>query len=190
MLSSVARKLKQRVSTLPKPPAPPTGHVPPEQRLVIFMGTTRLRFRMRGLLWAPGPYEPRMYDKVLPFTTSDTELIAARKQAARDFLKIRPSRASATGAAFIAAGGPPRKDEPPALVKALLAARKKQPYDVIRTETRSAIEAFRPTKRQYKTVDGSFIALPPPPPPLPALRGGVSNYQKEGGSACMREAWR
>ena len=127
MLSSVARKLKQRVSALPKPPAPPTGHVPPEQRLVIFMGTTRLRFRMRGLLWAPGPYEPRMYDKVLPFTTSDTELIAARKRAAG-------GGASATGAAFIAAGGPPRKEEPPALVKALLAARKKQPYDVIRTE--------------------------------------------------------
>ena len=125
-----------------------------------------------------------MYDKVLPFTTSDTELIAARKRV------VAGGGASATGAAFIAAGGPPRKEEPPALVKALLAARKKQPYDVIRTETRSAIEAFRPTKGEYKTVDGSFIALPPPPPPLPALRGGVSNYQKEGGSACMREAWR
>ena len=67
-VSAVTRRLRQRLAGC-KPPAAPL----PEQRLVIFQGTTRLRYRMRNFLWAPGSPEPRLFDSIFTWgsTTSD-----------------------------------------------------------------------------------------------------------------------
>ena len=158
-VSALARKLKQITSTMPKPPPAPM----PEQRLVIFMGTTRLRFRMRGFLWAPGTVEPRIFDsRLFPVTTSDAEL-----------LKVR-------------SGG--SKPNPPALicdadvgmsaaVATMFAKVKKQPASVVNPEATRLADAIRLKK---PTADGSYIALPPPPPPKQAGRGGIRNMALEG----------
>ena len=158
-VSGLARKLKQKTSTMPKPAPAPL----PEQRLVIFMGTTRLRFRMRGFLWAPGTVENRIFDtRLFPTTTSDKELLKAR-----------------------GGGGAPTPPEligdadtgMSAAVATMFAKVKKQPGDVVNPQATRLADAVRLKKI---TPDGSYVSLPPPPPPLQAARGGIRNTALEG----------
>ena len=79
-VSAVTRRLKQRLAGAKLPAELP------EQRLVYYMGTTRLRFRVRNFLWAHGSPNPRIFDQALhsiaPQTNSDRELARARVRAA------------------------------------------------------------------------------------------------------------
>ena len=82
-VSSLRRRLAQKMSSRPKPP--PVAR--PEPRLVIWQGTTRLRFRVRSFLWADALPLPRLFDQVFePSGASPSAAVAAllaklRKQA-------------------------------------------------------------------------------------------------------------
>ena len=169
-VTGLARKLKQKTSTMVKPPPAPL----PEQRLVIFVGTTRLRFRMRGFLWAPGSHEERIFDKVVfPTTSSDKELMKARKggaSAPQSYFQWDPSFSAA--------------------VQTMLLRKKKQPADVINPKARRLVDTVLDAneravnasaiKLKKITPDGAYIQLPPPPPPLQAVRGGIRQAVADG----------
>ena len=68
-MSNLTRKLKQKMSS--RPPYPFATQA--TQRLLIYQGTTKLRYRIRSLPWADGPSEPRIYDACFgPMNIRDT----------------------------------------------------------------------------------------------------------------------
>jgi hypothetical protein len=193
-ITKVTTKLKQRLSGAKMPP-----ELPP-QRLVIFTGTTRLRFRMRNFLWADGSSQPRQFDQAFmtlaPSTSSDEELMRARTGGISGLLKGhdlggRPVMSIAREKVL--------SEKLQIRVGTLLERRKKAAATVVAAvRTRDAQGDWAknadgsdklgaPTRTadayQFKpgvTVDGAAIALNPPPPPMKALRLGVRNYAAEG----------
>ena len=192
-VSSVTRKLKQRLSGAKMPP-----QLPP-QRLVIFAGTSRLRFRMRNFLWAEGSAMPRQFDQAMmtlaPSTTSDDELLRARTGGLGALWKGhdlggRPAM-SVAHEGVVHASLQLR-------VKTLLEKRRKQGATVLSTvplrdaegsvvlnadgtpQMGPPIRAADAFQLKNPTADGATIALKPPPPPMRALRLGVRNYPNEG----------
>ena len=59
VISNLTRKLKQKMASRP----PPTFASQATQRLIIYKGTTKLRFKMRSALWADAEPEPRLFEK-------------------------------------------------------------------------------------------------------------------------------
>ena len=84
-MSGLTRKLAQKMAS--RPPAPyPSQAV---QRLIIYQGTTKVRYRIRSLTWADGPSQPRIFETIFEprsifegpsLSASVTDLLLRRKK--------------------------------------------------------------------------------------------------------------
>jgi len=66
-VTKLTRRLQQKMASRP----PPTFVSSAAQRFIVYKGSTRLRYRLRSVLWAPGPVEDRLFDRVFKSTDYD-----------------------------------------------------------------------------------------------------------------------